>query len=59
MFFEAAEYVSSQFYEDHVMVKLSSLLLDAEDGLPLLPESRKLEKPVPPQMVLGASATAV
>jgi hypothetical protein len=48
MFFEAAEYVSSQFYEDRVMVKLSSLLLDAEDGLPLLPESRKLEKPVPP-----------
>ena len=59
MLFYSAEYVSSQFYEDRIMVKLSRLLLDAEDGLPLLPESRKLEKPVPPQMVLGASAMTV
>jgi len=59
MLFKSAEYVSSQFFEDSVMIKLSSLLLDAEDGLPLLPESRKLEKPVPPQMVPGASAMIV
>ena len=38
---------------------LSSLLIDAEDGLSVLPENQTLKKAIPPQMTRGAAVVAV
>jgi hypothetical protein len=59
LYFNSAPYVSTNVGQDNLLVQLSSLFIDEEDGLSILAEDQILKKKIPPQMELGASAIAI
>jgi hypothetical protein len=48
LYFNSAPYVSSNIDRDALLVQLSSLFIDEEDGLSILAEDQVLKKKIPP-----------